>query len=144
MEEIITSPNKITAVSPQPEVQRGVTRQDGQILNHIQNYNIINGLWPIMPKWLMILFSHLCEDSGVWHDDLILARWSLRFLDVKLVLTLPMYFNIWLRLVKVWSSQMCISTWRYYWWYMCHLLMSAWCAASRKESSSKYPMKNII
>ena len=49
----------------------------------------------------MILFSHLCEESGLWHDDLIFSRWSLRFLDVKLVLTLPMYFNIWLRLVKV-------------------------------------------
>ena len=111
------------------------------IKSYTKCHNIITGLLPIMPICLMILFSHLYVGSVVY--GMTLYRWSLTFLDVKLVLTLPMSFNIWLRLfkvIKLWSSQMRISTWRYYWWSICHLLMSAWCAALRKESSSKYPV----
>lgn len=40
----------------------------------------------------MILFSHLYVGSVVY--GMTLYRWSLTFLDVKLVLTLPMSFNI--------------------------------------------------
>ena len=146
MEEIIASPNKIITVSPRP---RGPARCHQTSYANIKSYtrchNIINGLLHIMPIFLMILFSHLYVGSVVF--GMTLYRWSLTFLDVKLVLTLPMSFNIWLRLfkvIKLWSSQMRISTWRYYWWSICHLLMSAWCAALRKESSSEYPIKNII
>ena len=142
MEEIIASPNKITTVSPR---SRGPARCHQTSYANIKSYtrchNIINGLLPIMPICLMILFSHLYVGSVVY--GMTLYRWSLTFLDVKLVLTLPMSFNIWLRLfkvIKLWSSQMRISTWRYYWWSICHLLMSAWCAALRKESSSKNPV----